>query len=76
MLSVKQGDTKNHFFESLVWLDLELNSGLPTIGKHFTHSANCPVEDKGVHAFPKVISSKVKVIARLDLELTFYDVTL
>ena len=28
MLSVKQGDIKYHFFESSVWLDLRLNSGL------------------------------------------------
>ena len=29
MLSVKQGGIKYHFFESLVWLDLGLNFGLP-----------------------------------------------
>ena len=29
MLSVKQGDLKYHFFESLVWLDLGLNPALP-----------------------------------------------
>ena len=29
MLSVKQGGIKYHFLESLVWLDLGLNPGLP-----------------------------------------------
>ena len=29
----------------------------------------------GVHSFPKAISSKVNVIARLDFEIANYDVT-
>ena len=30
-------------------------------------------EDEGVHTFPKVICSKVNVIARLENELAYYD---
>ena len=41
MLSAKQGGIKYHFFESLIWLDLGLNFGLPqTIGEHSTHLGN------------------------------------
>ena len=36
---------------------------------YFTHSW----EDKGVHSFPKGICPKVNVIARLELELAYYD---
>ena len=36
---------------------------------YFTHSW----EDKGVHTFPKGICPKVKVIARLEYKLAYYD---
>ena len=32
-------------------------------------------EDKGIYAFPKGISPKVKLSARLKFELAYYDVT-
>ena len=37
---------------------------------YLTHST----EDKGVHPFPKGISAKMNVIARLEFELSYYNV--
>ena len=39
---------------------------------YLTHSW----EDKGVHTFPKGICLKVNIIARLEYELTYYDLTI
>ena len=63
MLSVKQEDNKNDFFESLVWFNLVSR----TIGEHSNHYVD--------GTFSNGISPKVNVIARREFEITNYVVT-
>ena len=45
------------------------------VWNHLLRCCSLTQRDKGVHAFPKGISLKVNVIAWLEFELTYYDVT-
>ena len=54
------------FYTATVFLQSYL---LKSILRYFIHKRR----EKGVHAFPKRISPKVKIIAHLEFELTYYD---
>ena len=53
-----------------------LNKIKPLIQKNICRTIEtiAKVKDKGLHTYPKDISAKVNVLARLEFELAYYDV--